>query len=137
MARDEARRQALLALAAEIASARVRGAFDEDWTPFDLTGFDNRTAALLGIETPAEYAQRKAEEAGLAAAVGPVDGHSFARKLVALLGPDWTWSASDDGAFGTALVWLISKPDVRVSARGQNSEFALRQAALTALANAA
>jgi hypothetical protein len=98
---------------------------------FDLHGFDTDLATALGVETPDNYAQRKAEDEGLAIPLGPLDQYSMGRKLVSLLGPDWTWSLTDTGGVAQAQVWN-TKTGTRFEADG-TGPVSLRSAALIAL----
>ena len=112
--------------------AGVELSFDDrsNNTPFDLHGFDTRLALTLGIETPDDYAQRKAEQEGLAMPVAPVDEHSFARKLVSLLGKGWEWSVSSDSNHAT--VFRLGAKPAKFTIKG-DGPVALRFAALFAL----
>lgn len=106
--------------------------FDEQqsFSDFDLHGFDWRLAIALGVETPADYAQRKAEEDLLAVPVSPLDDYSMGRKLVKMLGPEWTWQMNDNGIEATAMVLC---EDNSFFATHRNGPIALRIAALSAM----
>ena len=106
--------------------------FDEQKavTDFDLRDLDFRLASVLGIETPDDYAQRKAEEEDLALPVSPLDDYSMGRKLVAMLGSDWTWQINDTGIEATAMVLC---EDNSFFATHKNGPVALRIAALSAM----
>lgn len=99
---------------------------------FDLHGFDARLCSAMGIESPDQYAQRKAEEEGLAMPVAQIDPFSLGRKLVALLGYGWTWRATMEGLDSTTEVWCENKKMQPFAANGQG-HVALRKAALAAL----
>ena len=107
--------------------------FDEQqsMTVFDLRGFDTRLAIALGIETPDDYAQRKAEEEDLAMPVSPLDPYSVGRKLVSMLGAGWTWTVADSG---TSSLASVLGTEVGFIENHLIGPVALRIAALDALA---
>lgn len=97
---------------------------------FDLHGFDERLCEALGIETPDQYAQRKAEEEGLVMPLAQIEPFSLGRKLVSMLGDGWTWHVAMEGLTSTAEVWCEGKEPFTATGQGH---VALRKAALAAL----